>query len=330
MFSKLSLRTFRLGTVAVTAAFALTACGNNGGDSPDTTGSEGQQVAVVLKTLSSPYWLQVKGGAEAAGEETGAEVTLAGATQETAVQEQIDKVRTAITQDVDALVVAPTQAEQLQPILQQAVDAEIPVLLVDTTVPGWDGAETFIGTDNLSAGREAGNFITDRVQNGEALLLSGVPGNPATDDRITGAKEVFEEAGIGIAAELSGNSDRAEGRAATADALQANPDISVIFAANDDMALGAIEAVKAAGLDPADMTIVGVDGTGDAVASIQAGELTATIAQNAYQMGETGVKEALKVINGETVEERIDTGTTLVTEDNAGDFAQQLQEQEGR
>lgn len=178
-------------------------------------------------------------------------------------------------------------------------------------------------------GEQAGEFITGETTEGKALLLSGVPGNPATDDRITGAKRVLEEAGIEIAAELSGNSDRAQGRSVTADALQANPDISIIFAANDDMALGATEAVKAAGLDPADMTIVGVDGTGDAVASIQNGEMTATIAQNAFQMGETGVKEALKVINGESIEERIDTGTTLVTDENAADYAQQLQEQEG-
>lgn len=315
-----------LGAFAATAALLLSACG-----SPDDGGasSDSPKVAVVLKTLSSPFWLQVKGGAEAGGEETGADVTLAGATKETAVQEQIDKVRTAITQQVDALVVAPTQAEQLQPILEDAVAADIPVLLVDTNIEGWDGALTFIGTDNLSAGEQAGEFITSKVDSGEALLISGVPGNPSTDDRVKGAEKVLEAAGIEIAATLSGNSDRAEGRSVTADALQANPDIRIIFAANDDMALGAIEAVKSAGLQPSDFTVVGVDGTGDAVQSIQDGELTATIAQNAFEMGETGVKEALKVINGETIEKRIDTGVTLVDSDNAAEFAKKLASQEG-
>lgn len=323
-------RLLGLGAAVAALSLALSACGSDSGSGGDGGGSSSDaRVAVVLKTLTSPYWLQVKGGAEAAGEETGADVSLAGATQETAVQEQIDKVRTAITQQVDALVVAPTQAEQLQPILEEAVAADIPVLLVDTNIDGWDGALTFIGTDNLSAGEQAGEFITSQADSGEALLISGVPGNPSTDDRVTGAKQVLEDAGIDVVAELSGNSDRAEGRAVTADALQANPDIRIIFAANDDMALGATEAVKSAGLDPADFVIVGVDGTGDAVASIEAGELTGTVAQNAYTMGETGVLEALKVLDGETIEKRIDTGVTLVTADNAADFAKQLADQEG-
>ncbi|MFD1859112.1 sugar ABC transporter substrate-binding protein [Aeromicrobium camelliae] len=323
---QLRSRAARVGALAVAASLLLTACGGNGGGGSE---GDGPRVAVVLKTLTSPYWLQVKGGAEQAGKDTGADVTLAGATQETAVQEQIDKVRAAITQQVDALVVAPTQAEQLQPVLEEAKSADIPVLLVDTNIEGWDGAETFIGTDNRSAGEQAGEFITEQTSEGSALLIRGVPGNPSTDDRIDGAKEVLEEAGIDIAAELSANSDRAEGRSVTADALQANPDISIIFAANDDMALGAIEAVKAAGLNPADMTIVGVDGTSDAVESIQNGELTASIAQNAYDMGVTSVEEALKVIDGETIEKRIDTGVTLVTADNAEEYAQQLADQEG-
>ncbi len=323
-------RLLGLGAAVAALSLALSACGSDSGSGGDGGGSSSDaRVAVVLKTLTSPYWLQVKGGAEAAGEETGADVSLAGATQETAVQEQIDKVRTAITQQVDALVVAPTQAEQLQPILEEAVAADIPVLLVDTNIDGWDGALTFIGTDNLSAGEQAGEFITSQADSGEALLISGVPGNPSTDDRVTGAKQVLEDAGIDVVAELSGNSDRAEGRAVTADALQANTDIRIIFAANDDMALGATEAVKSAGLDPADFVIVGVDGTGDAVASIEAGELTGTVAQNAYTMGETGVLEALKVLDGETIEKRIDTGVTLVTADNAADFAKQLADQEG-
>ncbi|MGJ9421707.1 sugar ABC transporter substrate-binding protein [Aeromicrobium sp. CF3.5] len=322
-------RLLGLGTAVAALSMVLSACGSDSDSGGDGGSADGARVAVVLKTLTSPYWLQVKGGAEAAGEETGADVTLAGATQETAVQEQIDKVRTAITQQVDALVVAPTQAEQLQPILEEAVAADIPVLLVDTNIDGWDGALTFIGTDNLSAGQQAGEFITSQTDSGEALLISGVPGNPSTDDRVTGAQEVLEAAGIEVVASLSGNSDRAEGRSVTADALQANPDIRIIFAANDDMALGATEAVKSAGLDPAEFTIVGVDGTGDAVASIEAGELTATVAQNAFTMGETGVLEALKVLDGETIEERIDTGVTLVTADNAADFAEQLADQEG-
>lgn len=307
------------GMLAVAGCSSTTSDGGDGGDDGgDVT------VGVVLKTLSSPYWQRVADGAEAAGEEAGVNVTLAGATAETKVQEQIEKVRAAITQQVDALVVAPTAAEQLQPVLQQAVDSDIPVLLVDTNVDGWDGATTFIGTDNVAAGAQAGEFILSKIDSGQVALLAGVPGNPSTDERIEGAKEVISKSDLEIVAELNANSDRADARAAMADILQANPDVKVLFAANDDMALGAIEAIKGAGADPGDFVVVGVDGNKDAVASIQAGELTASVAQNPVTMGEEGVFSAVKVIEGESIDDRIDTGTTLVEASNAEEYLDSL------
>src|SRR5690606_16462629 len=250
---RLTRRTAALGAAALTGSLVLAACGGDdgGGGTGDGGGDGGEEytVAVVLKTLSSPFWLQVAGGVEDGGEAAGVEVTLAGATAETQVQEQIDKVRAAITQQVDALVVAPTQAEQLEPILQQAVDEGIPVLLVDTDIEGWDGKETFVGTDNYAAGVTAGEFILEQADSGTIALIRGVPGNPSTDSRVDGVIDTLEGSGIEVVADLSANSDRAEGRAVMADILQSNPDVSIVFAANDDMALGALEAVKAAGVD---------------------------------------------------------------------------------
>ncbi len=159
------------------------------------------------------------------------------------------------------------------------------------------------------------------------LAIRGVPGNPSTDDRIDGAMEVLEDSGVEVVAELAADSDRAQARAATSDALQSNPDLSIIVAANDDMALGAVEAVRAAKPDFEDFLIVGVDGTEDAVDSIIAGELDATMAQGAYEMGHRSIEEAVRVIEGETVEEEIAIDATLVTGDNAEDFLEQLQDQ---
>lgn len=316
-----------LTAAALGGALLLAACGGDGGTGDGGDDDDGHTVAVVLKTLSSPFWLQVAGGVEDGAEAAGIEVTLAGATAETQVQEQIDKVRAAITQQVDALVVAPTQAEQLQPILEQAVDAGIPVLLVDTDIEGWEGKETFVGTDNYAAGVTAGEYILEQADSGSIALIRGVPGNPSTDNRVDGVIDTLEGSGIEVVADLSANSDRAEGRSVMADILQANPEVSVVFAANDDMALGALEAIKSAGVDLEDILVIGVDGTSDAVDSMLAGELDASIAQNSYDMGRTSVELAVELLEGGTIEERVDTGVTVVTQDNAEDYGATLEEQ---
>lgn len=310
-------------------ALGIAACGGqgNGGDDGSNDEDGGHNIAVVLKTLSSPYWLQVAGGVEDAGEELGAEVTLAGATAETEVQEQVDKVRSAMTQQVDALVVAPTQAEQLQPILEEATGNDIPVLLVDTDIEDWDGKESFVGTDNFQAGVTAGEHILEEVDEGSIALIRGVPGNPSTDSRVDGVIETLDDSDIEVVSELSADSDRAEGRTVMTDVLQSNPDVSVVFAANDDMALGALEAIKAADVPMEDIYVVGVDGTGDAVDSIEAGELDASIAQNSYDMGKTSVELTVDLLDGESIDDRVDTGVTVVTEENAEDYGAELEEQ---
>lgn len=312
------------GVLAV-GSLALVACGDD-----DAAGdSDGEyNIAVVLKTTTSPYWMQVQGGVEDAADELGVSATVGGATEETAVQEQIDRINADLTNQPDALLVSPTQAEQLEPVLQDAVDEGVPVLLVDTSIEGWDGAETFIGTDNYDLGQDAGEFLTEQRDDGEVLFIRGVPGNPATDDRVDGVADVLEGTDFDLVADLSADSDRAEARAATADALQSNPDLSVIFAGNDDMALGAVEAVRGAGLDLDDFFIMGVDGTEDALDSIIAGDLDATMAQGAYEMGYQGIEEAIRVIEGETVDDEVSIDTTLVTSENAEEFLDRLDDQE--
>lgn len=318
-------RLTRLTGLTAAAGLALVACGGEDDAVGDPDGE--YSIAVVLKTTTSPYWMQVQGGVEDAAEELGVSATVGGATEETAVQEQIDRIQADLTNQPDALLVSPTQAEQLEPVLQEAVDEGVPVLLVDTSIEGWDGAETFIGTDNYDLGQAAGEFLLEQQDEGEVLFIRGVPGNPATDDRIDGAAEVLEGSDLEVVADLSADSDRAEARAATSDALQANPDLSVIFAGNDDMALGAVEAIRGADLDLDDFFIMGVDGTEDALDSILAGELDATMAQGAYEMGYRGIEEAISVIEGEAVEEEIAIDTTLVTEENAEEFRDQLDDQ---
>lgn len=116
-------------------------------------GSSAREVGVVIKTLSQPYYLYLQAGAEQAGEDGGVKVKVTGAIDESAVQEQVDKIRAMMSRNVSALVVAPTEPIELEPILQQTVDDGIPVLLVDNDIPGWNNKLSFIGTDNVAAGK---------------------------------------------------------------------------------------------------------------------------------------------------------------------------------
>jgi ribose transport system substrate-binding protein len=319
-----SIRCRKLLSAALAAALMATLCAACSSES-----SSKKQVGVVVKTLSQPFWLYVKSGAESAAKAGGAQAAVTGATDESAVQEQVDKIRAMTTRGVDALVVAPTEPKGLQPILQQAVEQGIPVLLVDTDIPDWSAKTSFIGTDNFAAGKVGGQFALTVAHTGKLAILSGTPGNTATQDRINGFKQAIAGSGVDLVAELSANSDRAQGRSVTADILQRSPDLTMIFAANDEMALGAVEAVGAAG-KTGQVQIIGFDGTKDAVDAIQAGTMAGSIAQNPYRMGQSSVQAAIKATKGESVDKRIDTGSTMVTKANAADYKAQLAKQLGQ
>ncbi|MET0453382.1 MAG: sugar ABC transporter substrate-binding protein [Mycobacterium sp.] len=309
----------RVLTATLALLMLTAACSSSDQDSS-------KEVGVVVKTLSQPFWLYLKAGAESAAKAGGARAEVTGATEEAAVQEQVDKTRAMISRSVNALVVAPTEPKQLQPILQQAVDQGIPVVLVDTDIPEWDAKTSFVGTDNLAAGKIGGQFALTMSKSGDLAILAGTPGNTATQDRVTGFKQGIDGSGLHVVAELSANSDRAQGRSVTADILQRNPDLSMIFAANDEMALGAVQAVDAAG-KAGQVEIIGFDGTKDAVDAILAGTMAGSVAQNPFEMGEAGVQAAIKASNGQSVDKRIDTGSTMVTRDNAADFKKELEQQ---
>lgn len=317
--------------LAAALMLMLAACNGDGGDeaAPDAEAGgdgdgEGVTVGFVVKALDQEFWLTVEEGAQsAAAEDDSVELLLDGATDETAVEEQLALIEDMVTRGVDALAVAPLAPEQAQPTLQRAVDQGIPVLLVDTDIPEWDGKLTFIGTDNTTAGEAAGEYIVEQLGGeGTAAILEGVPGNTTTDSRAEGAGNVLEEAGVDVVAQLPANSDRAEGRSVTEDILTANPEVDALFAANDQMALGALEALEAAGREGDDVVVVGFDGTSEAAEAILEGRMDASVAQMTALMGETGVEEAAAAARGEDVEARIDTGYEMVTEENAEEYTE--------
>jgi ribose transport system substrate-binding protein len=286
----------------------------------DTAKSGGKlRIAVVLKTLSSTYWRTVESGCDEAAAQYGVELIKLGPPTEDAVEQQINMVQDVIAQGVDALVFSPSQPPTAVAVLQRAKAAGIPVVLVDTPMPdGFTDYVTFIGTENYAAGVEAAKEIMTQIPRGsKVVLIEGAPGNPATSERADGAQKTFTDNGYIVASRQPGYSDRERAFTVMQNILQSTPDVAAVFASNDEMAHGAYRAINQAGKKA---VVVGVDGNRDAVESVLADGLYGTLAQRSKRMGFLGVEAAIKAINGESVQKRIDSGTDMITKRNAQQF----------
>jgi len=284
---------------------------------------ETKTIQVETKDIAAnnPFWATVWNGAqETADKWIIIDLVLNAPTSEADVDVQISQVEDAVTKGVDAMVVAPTDASALNPAFDKAKAAGIPILIIDSDTT-WPDKLTFIGTDNKAGGTLAGEYLCDQLGSGAKVgIITGHMTAASIADRVHGAEDAFAACGIEIVAELNGLHSREGGLSVMEDILTSNPDVQGIFAANDNMALGAVEALKTAG-KLAGVTVVGFDANPDAAASILAGEMSATIAQAPSNMGRFGLVYALSAIYGKEIPTRIDTGTTLVTAANAAQFA---------
>jgi ribose transport system substrate-binding protein len=309
-----------------TLSFVLFGCGQTQQAAPSTTAQQSTaattttgttspiKVAVVLKALNSDYWKIVQAGAMAAAKELGVEVEVLGPNAETDIAGQTSLMEDQIVKKVSALVVAPSQPSAAIATFDKAAAAGIPVLLIDTNA-NWDKKKSFIGTGNLAGGEVGGKFLASKLKKGDKVaILRGALGDGTHDERTNGAKKAMEDAGLQVVAVQPANSDRNMGMSVMENLIQANPDLKAVFCTNDEMALGAARALAQA--NKKDILTVGFDGSPDALKAIKAGELTGSVAQSAFNIGKMGVEAAVKVAKGETVDARIDTGTTMITKEN--------------
>jgi len=266
----------------------------------------------------NPFWAAVEKGAKETAAAVGVELTVLAPPAETDVATQISQIEDQITKKVQAIIVAPTDVVGLNPTFEKAKAAKIPVLFVDTK-GNWADALTFIGTNNRNGGKLAGEYICKKLGNkGKVALITGVMSQQTHIDRIGGAEDALKACGITVVAKQAADSDRAKGQTVMENILTANPDVNAVFASNDLMALGAMEAIKTA--KKTSIVVVGFDANPDAAASILKGEMSASIAQSPYNMGKYGVEAAVKVLMGQKIDTNIDTGTEVVTTDNAAKF----------
>jgi len=285
----------------------------------ETTGA--YRIAVVTKALDSEFWLRLKQGAEAAARaHPDVEVVVLAPEREINIDQQVAILEDQILKKVSALVVAPAGAAEVIPVLNKAKAAGIPVLLVDTDAP-WPEKLSYIGTDNRLGGKLAGEYIVRALEGrGKVAVIRGILGVAAHEDRVAGFQEALARApGIRLVTIQPANSERALAMTVMENILTSHPDIRAVFATNDQMALGAMEAIAARNLT-GKIILVGFDATQEAVRAVKAGQMHAVVAQHPFEMGRRAVEAAIKVLRGEPIEKRIDTGTTLVTRENADEF----------
>ncbi|KAA9016983.1 sugar ABC transporter substrate-binding protein [Niallia endozanthoxylica] len=310
--------------ILCTSIFLLLGCSNQSNETT-ASGEENSgdlKVHVVLKTLSHPYWKSVEAGAKKAAEDLGVSVEVNGPPSEGDIIEQVNMMDNAISQGTDALVVSPSQPSTVSNVFDLAKSKDIPVLLVDTDAD-WKDKVSFIGTDNYTAGLEGGEYLASQLKKGDKVaLVEGAKGNLATDERIRGAKEALEKAGMKIVAQQPADSDKFKAAGVIDAVLQNHRDLAGVFAANDDMAIGVLSTTNQLKLD---IPIVGINGGDEATKLINEGKLAASVAQSPYDIGYMGVENAVKAIKGEKVENRIPTPIKVVTKENAEEHLKEIQ-----
>ena len=309
----------RLLLVVVLAAAAL-ACNRATPESSDKP-----TVALVLKTLNHPFFVDMRRGAQEAADRLGVTLQVQAADREIDVEKQMQIIENMIQTGIKALAVTPSGSREIVSALVKAKDANIPIIVVDTRVDAKAAAdagvepETFVGSDNYDGGRIAGEYVA-RTTGGKArvAILEGIPGHETGDSRLRGFREaVAGQSGITIVASQPANWERDQGFNVFQNMLQAHADIDVVFAASDLMALGAIEAIAAAG-KTGKVRVVGFDALDDAKKAIAAGTMDASVAQFPSEMGRVAIESAVKVMRGEPVEPDIKVKLELITKENVG------------
>ncbi|OAT72495.1 ribose ABC transporter substrate-binding protein RbsB [Parageobacillus thermoglucosidasius] len=285
--------------------------GATGSKKGDAKKDKDIKIGFSISTLNNPFFVTLKEGAEKAAKEKGIDLIVVDAQNDSA--KQINDIEDLIQQDVDLILVNPTDSSAVTSAIESANSANIPVITVDRSADGGNVA-THIASDNVAGGKMAGEFLLEQLKNGGNIVeLEGIPGSSAARERGEGFHQVIDKASnVKVVAKQAADFDRAKGLSVMENILQSHKDIQAVFAHNDEMALGALEALEARGMK--DVLVVGFDATEDAVKAVKEGKMAATVAQKPELIGENAVKTALKVLNGEKVDKFIPIPLELVTE----------------
>ena len=269
-------------------------------------GSSGNVIGFSVSTLNNPFFVTLTEGAKKAASEKNVELVVVDAGDDAA--KQTSDIEDLVSRNVGVLIVNPVDSDAVAPAVKSAMSQGIKVIAVDRGVNGVD-VDCQIASDNVAGARMATEYLMELVGEGVKVAeLQGVPGASAAIDRGEGFHQVADKS-LQVAASQTANFNRAEGMTVMENILQSDGTIKGVFAHNDEMALGAVEAVAASGKD---IKIVGFDATDDAQKAVKDGKMAATVAQKPDKMGETAIETAVKIMAGETVEKSIPVEVELI------------------
>lgn len=302
-------------------SLGMAGCNRAPADAPAASGGSaaagsGKTITLAVSTLNNPFFVDLRDGAQAAADAAGATLNVVDAQNDAATQ--ANQVADAVTKQSSVVIINPVDSDAAGSAVKPAINAKIPVVAVDRAVNGAEVA-TLVSSDNVEGGKLAAQELGKALGgSGDVIVLQGVPGTSASRDRGKGFNDGISAAGLKILASQPANFDRTQGLNVSTNLLQANAGAKGIFAENDEMALGAVQALGSkAGQD---VKVFGFDGTEDALKAVQSGTMVGTIAQQPGELGKVAVETALKVVGGETVDKDIPVPVKAVTKANVAEY----------
>jgi ABC-type sugar transport system substrate-binding protein len=306
--------------VLVGGALAVGGCG---GDSDGSSAGQGTsskkavKIGLSLPPTSNEFWRAVEAGARFEARRLGAEISVA-ATQEIQPAEAISDIKNQLTAGANAILTVAYDPG-FKPTLDAALADKIPVVCVDSCIPGWNAYTSFVRTDNAKAGQIAGKYISELVKGSGAVSIVTCPVQyPSCNARQREARAVLKQTtGVKIFGPIGNQCDQAEGVKDVQNALTANRAMKVLYGTCGQIALAADKVAEQNG---SSFDVVGVDGAKEELAAIRDGRQKATVAQFPIKMGQLGVRQLVAAVRGEKVTKDIDSGAELVTAENVADF----------
>jgi len=278
-------------------------------------------LGLSISTLNNPFFVSLRDGAKEAAEEH--DVNLVVADGQDSVSKQMSDIENLVSRGVDAILINATDGEAVVPAVEEANDAGIPVLAIDRGISGGEVA-IYVASNNVTGGKMAAHYTAAKMAlQGKIVMLEGIPGTSAARERGQGFTEVINSlSGVEIVASEPAGFAQNDGYEVMQNILTAQPEIDAVFAQNDLMALGALQAIEGADRED-EMFVVGFDAIDPAIQAIENGRMSATIMQQPTLMGRMGVENAVKLLEGEM---EVPEGETkfvpvplkLITQDNLG------------
>ena len=318
MFSTKLRKTLAVVASATLLCTSLTACNRDSGGNNAAGDSANKSITFALSTQANSFMVKMREGAQKKADELGLTINFQDASDDSATQ--ANQLANAAATGAGAVIVNPTDSDAMAPAVKQLTDAKIPVVAVDRAVNNAE-VSSYIASDNVGGGKQAAKALSEAIHGeGEILVLQGKTGSSASRERGQGFDEGLKDSpNIKVVAKQTAEFERVKGLDVTTNLLQAHPNVKAIFAENDEMALGAIEALGSkAGKD---VKVIGFDGAKDALKAIKDGRMYASIAQQPVKMAEQAVIEASKLLKGETATKKMQVEVVAATKENVDKFS---------